>query len=144
MTDVQYVELHGTGSPLGDKVEAAALGSVFGAARTAEQPLAVGSVKTNVGHLEAAAGIVGLVKAALSIEHGELGPSLNFERPNPETPLDGARPPDSGDGGAVAGRSPSRRGRERVRDRWDELPRGGRGAASPPSTSSRPTPQGPI
>jgi acyl transferase domain-containing protein len=88
LTDVQYVELHGTGSPLEDRVEAAALGTVLGASRPPELPLAVGSSKTNVGHLEAAAGIVGLVKVALSIEHGELAPSLNFERPNPEIPLE--------------------------------------------------------
>ncbi len=85
--EVQYIELHGTGTPLGDKVEAAALGRVLGAARDAERPLAVGSAKTNVGHLEAAAGIVGLLKTALSLEHGELPASLNFDQPNPEIPL---------------------------------------------------------
>ncbi len=85
--DVQYVELHGTGTPLGDRVEAGALGAVLGRAKPASDPLAVGSAKTNVGHLEGAAGIVGLIKAALCIERGELPPSLNFQRPAPEIPL---------------------------------------------------------
>jgi acyl transferase domain-containing protein len=85
--EVAYVELHGTGTPLGDRVEAAALGSVLGAQRAADKPLLVGSAKTNVGHLEAAAGIVGLIKTALSITHGEIPASLNFTEPNPEIPL---------------------------------------------------------
>ncbi|WP_267888568.1 type I polyketide synthase, partial [Streptomyces sp. MMG1121] len=87
-SDVQYVELHGTGTKVGDPVEAAALGAVLGAAREPGSPLPVGSAKTNVGHLEAGAGIVGLIKTALAIEHRELPPSLNFERPNPDIPLD--------------------------------------------------------
>ncbi|QKG20163.1 type I polyketide synthase [Actinomadura verrucosospora] len=89
--DVQYVELHGTGTRAGDPVEAAALGSVLGTPagpQGASRPLAVGSVKTNIGHLEGAAGIAGLVKAALCIRHRELVPSLNFERPHPRIPLD--------------------------------------------------------
>ncbi|WP_143659623.1 polyketide synthase, partial [Streptomyces sp. MP131-18] len=85
---VQYVELHGTGTPVGDPVEAAALGEVLGAARAADEPLRVGSVKTNIGHLESAAGIVGLLKVILSTVHGELPPSLNYATPNPEIPLD--------------------------------------------------------
>ncbi|MFF7082610.1 type I polyketide synthase, partial [Streptomyces lavendulae] len=84
---VAYVELHGTGTPLGDPIEAAALGAAFGPAEQREGPLLVGSAKTNVGHLEGAAGITGLIKAALSIEHGELPASLNFEQPNPEIPF---------------------------------------------------------
>ncbi|MFV2216081.1 SDR family NAD(P)-dependent oxidoreductase [Actinomadura sp. LOL_016] len=89
--DVQYVELHGTGTRAGDPVEAAALGAALGTragSRAASGPLAVGSVKTNIGHLEGAAGIAGLVKAALCIRHRELVPSLNFERPSPRIPLD--------------------------------------------------------
>ncbi|WP_433728946.1 SDR family NAD(P)-dependent oxidoreductase [Actinoplanes sp. CA-051413] len=84
---VQYVELHGTGTPVGDPIEAAAVGAVLGAARTDDEPLRVGSAKTNVGHLEGAAGIVGLLKAALSLRYGQLPPSLNFARPNPRIPL---------------------------------------------------------
>ncbi|MFF9349365.1 type I polyketide synthase [Streptomyces sp. NPDC014734] len=80
--EVQYVELHGTGTRVGDPVEAAALGAVHGADRRADDPLLVGSVKTNVGHLEGAAGITGLMKVALSLRNGELPASLNFERPN--------------------------------------------------------------
>jgi pimaricinolide synthase PimS1 len=89
--DVQYVELHGTGTPLGDRVEAGALGAVLGAGRSAERPLAVGSAKTNVGHLEGAAGIVGLLKASLCLAHRELPPSLNFERPAADVPLEQLR-----------------------------------------------------
>ncbi|WP_338682434.1 beta-ketoacyl synthase N-terminal-like domain-containing protein [Streptomyces acidiscabies] len=76
--EVQYVELHGTGTPVGDPIEAAALGAALGQDEARTEPLAVGSAKTNVGHLEAAAGIVGLLKTALSIHHRELAPSLHF------------------------------------------------------------------
>nr|AFU81769.1 styrene syntase [Styrene synthase expression construct pBbA2c-ss1] len=85
--DVQYVELHGTGTQLGDPVEASALGAVLGKRRPAERPLLVGSAKTNVGHLEGAAGIVGLLKAALCLKHKQLAPNLNFETPNPHIPF---------------------------------------------------------
>ncbi|WP_433672451.1 SDR family NAD(P)-dependent oxidoreductase [Nocardia sp. CA-136227] len=88
---VQYVELHGTGTPAGDPVEAAALGATYGSDREPNSPLAVGSVKTNVGHLEGAAGIIGLIKTALCLRHRELVASLNFERPNPAIPLDDLR-----------------------------------------------------
>ncbi|MFF4417777.1 type I polyketide synthase, partial [Streptosporangium sp. NPDC001559] len=80
---VQVVELHGTGTRVGDPVEAAALGAALGAGRPAGQPLLVGSVKTNIGHLEGAAGIAGLLKAVLSIRNREVPPSLNFETPSP-------------------------------------------------------------
>ncbi|MFE2727843.1 type I polyketide synthase [Kitasatospora sp. NPDC059327] len=86
--DVQYVELHGTGTKVGDPVEAAALGAALGRLRGSRDPLPVGSAKTNVGHLEGAAGIVGLLKVALSLRHRELPPSLHFETPNPLIPLD--------------------------------------------------------
>ncbi|MCY0950343.1 type I polyketide synthase [Streptomyces sp. H27-S2] len=85
---VQYVELHGTGTKLGDPIEASALGAVLGDGRVDGAELRVGSVKTNVGHLEGAAGIVGLLKAALCIRHRELVPSLNYETPNPDIPFD--------------------------------------------------------
>ncbi|MFF5720923.1 SDR family NAD(P)-dependent oxidoreductase [Streptomyces buecherae] len=84
--EVQYVELHGTGTAVGDPVEAGALGEAVGATRPT--PLAVGSVKTNIGHLEGAAGIAGLLKTALAIWRRELPPSLNYEQPNPRIPLD--------------------------------------------------------
>ncbi|MFF9040951.1 type I polyketide synthase [Streptomyces sp. NPDC014892] len=83
---VGYVELHGTGTPVGDPVEAAALGAALGAARTA--PLPVGSVKTNIGHLEGAAGIAGLLKAVLAVERGVVPPSLNFRSAPAGIPLE--------------------------------------------------------
>ncbi|MGW6782372.1 type I polyketide synthase [Streptomyces sp. NPDC054987] len=86
--DIGYVELHGTGTPVGDRLEAEALGGVFAAGREDVGPLRVGSVKTNIGHLEGAAGIAGLLKAALSVRHGEIPRSLNFERPSDLVPLD--------------------------------------------------------
>ncbi|WP_436848758.1 beta-ketoacyl synthase N-terminal-like domain-containing protein, partial [Streptomyces asoensis] len=86
--DVQYVELHGTGTKVGDPVEAAALGAVVGTAHEPGRPVMVGSVKTNVGHLEGAAGITGLLKTVLSLRHRLLPASLNYETPNPDIPLD--------------------------------------------------------
>lgn len=83
---VAYVELHGTGTPVGDPVEAAALGEVFSARR--DEPLRVGSAKTNVGHLEGAAGIVGLVKTVLSLDHQQIPPSLNHTRAHPDIDLE--------------------------------------------------------
>ncbi|MER6614472.1 type I polyketide synthase [Streptomyces xantholiticus] len=84
---VGYVELHGTGTKVGDPIEAAALGEVLGTGREPGRPLRVGSAKTNVGHLEGAAGITGLLKAALSLRYRELPASLNFDTPNPAIPL---------------------------------------------------------
>jgi acyl transferase domain-containing protein/phospholipid N-methyltransferase/acyl carrier protein len=81
--DVAYIEAHGTGTSLGDPIEVRALGKVFGPNRTAETPLLIGSVKTNFGHLEAAAGITGVIKAVLALQHRELPPSLHFRTPNP-------------------------------------------------------------
>ncbi|MBI3796469.1 MAG: acyltransferase domain-containing protein [Deltaproteobacteria bacterium] len=85
---VQYVEAHGTGTFLGDPIEAKALGAVLAADRPAGCPCAIGSVKTNLGHLEAAAGIAGLIKVALSLKHRQLPPSLHFQEPNPHIPFD--------------------------------------------------------
>ncbi|MFJ8827817.1 SDR family NAD(P)-dependent oxidoreductase, partial [Streptomyces sp. NPDC102467] len=83
--EVGYVELHGTGTPVGDPVEAAALGAALG---TPGRVLRVGSVKTNIGHLEGAAGIVGLLKAVMTVRYGRLPASLNFREANPSIPLD--------------------------------------------------------
>ncbi|WP_255637750.1 type I polyketide synthase [Amycolatopsis sp. DSM 110486] len=91
LAEVGYVELHGTGTPVGDRVEAAALGAVLGAARAVGAPLPVGSVKTNVGHLEGAAGIAGLLKVALGLAHGTLYPTLGFRSAPPEIPLETLR-----------------------------------------------------
>jgi acyl transferase domain-containing protein/thioesterase domain-containing protein len=74
---VDYVEAHGTGTPLGDPIEAGALGAVLGADRDPDQPLLLGSVKGNLGHLESAAGIAGLVKTVLALHHDSIPPSLH-------------------------------------------------------------------
>jgi acyl transferase domain-containing protein/surfactin synthase thioesterase subunit/acyl carrier protein len=84
--DVHYVEAHGTGTKLGDPTETRALGEFFGQRRTTK--LRVGSVKTNIGHLEAAAGMAGLIKVVLAIRHKMLPPSLNFKNPNPAIAFD--------------------------------------------------------
>ena len=80
---IGYIEAHGTGTPLGDPIEVEALTEVYGAATKARRVCALGAVKSNVGHLEAAAGIAGLIKTVLALEHRELPPSLNFQTPNP-------------------------------------------------------------
>ncbi|MGH3899437.1 MAG: type I polyketide synthase [Pseudonocardiaceae bacterium] len=84
---VQYVELHGSGTKVGDPIEAASVGAALGATRSPKQPVFVGSVKTNIGHLEGAAGIAGLIKTILCIKEQELAPSLNFQSPPAEIPL---------------------------------------------------------
>ena len=84
---VQYIETHGTGTLLGDSMEAKALGAVIGINRT-NGPCAIGSVKTNIGHLEAAAGIAGLIKVILSLKHRTISPSLHYHSPNPHIPFD--------------------------------------------------------
>lgn len=93
---VQYVEAHGTGTALGDPIEAAGVGAVLGGARP-EERCAIGSVKTNFGHLEAAAGVAGLIKVALALHHRQLPPSLHHETTNPQIDLNalGLRVPDS-------------------------------------------------
>ncbi|MFJ4617067.1 SDR family NAD(P)-dependent oxidoreductase [Streptomyces sp. NPDC088812] len=89
--EVQYVELHGTGTPVGDPVEAAALGAAYGTGREGDERLVVGSVKTNIGHLEGAAGVAGLLKTVLSLRHRRIPATLNHETPNPRIPLDALR-----------------------------------------------------
>jgi acyl transferase domain-containing protein len=85
---IGFVEAHGTGTPMGDPIEVAALTEVFGR-RTQEPPLcALGSVKSNIGHLDAAAGVAGLIKAVLALQHAQIPPSLNFTTPNPALELD--------------------------------------------------------
>lgn len=81
---ISYIETHGTGTPLGDSIELKALGQAFRASTVEKQFCAIGSVKTNVGHLDNAAGVTGLIKTALCLHHKLLPPSLNFESPHPE------------------------------------------------------------
>ncbi|MET0622970.1 MAG: amino acid adenylation domain-containing protein [Pyrinomonadaceae bacterium] len=85
---VSYVEAHGTGTPLGDPIEVAALTQAFRATTDEKGFCAIGSLKTNMGHLDAAAGVGGLIKTVLALEHRELPPSLHFGRPNPALGLD--------------------------------------------------------
>ncbi|MFI7123134.1 SDR family NAD(P)-dependent oxidoreductase [Amycolatopsis sp. NPDC049868] len=82
--DIGYVEAHGTGTPVGDPLEAAALGRTLAVGREPERIAFVGSIKTNIGHLEGGAGIAGLIKAALSVHHRRIPPSLHFAEPHPE------------------------------------------------------------
>ncbi|MES2203583.1 MAG: type I polyketide synthase, partial [Pseudomonadota bacterium] len=82
--DMQYIETHGTGTSLGDLIEMKALGNALGEERTS--PLYLGSVKTNIGHLGAAAGIAGLMKIVLSMQHNLIPPNLHFDVPNPRLP----------------------------------------------------------
>ncbi|HEY1349800.1 MAG TPA: amino acid adenylation domain-containing protein [Ktedonobacteraceae bacterium] len=85
---VSYLETHGTGTPLGDPVEVEALKTVLSEGRTAQQPCALGSVKTNIGHLEAAAGIAGLIKVVLSLQEKRLVPHLHLQQLNPHITLE--------------------------------------------------------
>ncbi|BBX10493.1 type I polyketide synthase [Mycolicibacterium aichiense] len=87
-TDINYLEAHGTGTSLGDPIEVQAAAAALGKGRDAGQPLLIGSAKTNIGHLEAAAGVAGVLKVVLSLEHSELPPHLNFTNPSPHIPWD--------------------------------------------------------
>jgi acyl transferase domain-containing protein/NADP-dependent 3-hydroxy acid dehydrogenase YdfG/acyl carrier protein len=87
--DVDFVEAHGTGTAVGDPIETAAIGAVYGQCRSLDAPLPIGSVKTNVGHLEPASGMAGLVKAILALKHQALPPSLHFNTPNPHIDFSG-------------------------------------------------------
>lgn len=88
---VDYVEAHGTGTPVGDPIESLAIGAVLGRDRPEWQRCLIGSVKTNLGHLEGAAGIAGFIKGALTAQHGVVPPNLHFHEPNPEIDWDNLR-----------------------------------------------------
>jgi acyl transferase domain-containing protein len=90
-SQLQYVEAHGTGTPVGDPIEANALGTELANGRPAETPCVIGSVKTNIGHLEAAAGVAGLIKATLCLRHRAIPPHLHLQTPNPNIPFDELR-----------------------------------------------------
>jgi phthiocerol/phenolphthiocerol synthesis type-I polyketide synthase E len=85
---IHFVEGHGTGTPLGDPVEVAALNQAFASSRGTSHRCALGSVKSNIGHLDAAAGVAGLIKTVLAVAHGEIPPTLHFEQPNPNISWD--------------------------------------------------------
>jgi myxalamid-type polyketide synthase MxaE and MxaD len=87
-TEISYVETHGTGTALGDPIEVEALGEVLG---IGSEPCVLGAVKSNLGHLEAAAGVTGLMKVVLSLEHERIPRNLHFERLNPHINLAGTR-----------------------------------------------------
>ncbi|MGE5096797.1 MAG: SDR family NAD(P)-dependent oxidoreductase [Betaproteobacteria bacterium] len=87
---ITYVEAHGTGTDLGDPIEMAGLTQAFRGSTDRRQFCGVGSVKSNLGHLDAAAGVTGLIKAALALEHREIPPSLHFETPNPKIDFAGS------------------------------------------------------
>ena len=83
-----YVEAHGTGTTVGDPIEARAIAKVLGVSREKGSPLPVGSLKANIGHTEGAAGLTGIVKAILMLEHNMIPPQVNFEKPNPDIDLE--------------------------------------------------------
>lgn len=83
-----YFEAHGTGTPVGDPIEAQALGQAVGKGRDPNNPCIVGSVKANIGHLEAASGVAGTIKACLSLQHKQIPPIANLKTPNPKIPFE--------------------------------------------------------
>lgn len=87
---VDYIEAHGTGTVLGDPIEAQALGRVVGRGRPADKPALLGAIKTNIGHLESAAGAASLAKMVLALQHDKLPPSINYAGPNPYIDFDAA------------------------------------------------------
>lgn len=89
--DICFIEAHGTGTPVGDPIEARALGNVLSVGRPADRPCLLGSVKSNIGHLEAGAGIAGLIKATLAVHHRCLPGNLHFEQPNPDIDFAGLK-----------------------------------------------------
>ena len=128
--DVEYLEAHGTGTSLGDPIEVQAAGAAFGDGRDADRPLLIGSVKTNIGHLEAAAGIAGLIKVILSLEHEVLPKHLHFQNPSPHIPWDRLA-------GAGGGRGPplgTRRAAPYCRDQLVRVLRDQRAPHRPGST----------
>jgi acyl transferase domain-containing protein len=134
---IGYVECHGSGTSLGDPIEVAALTKAFRAHTAARGFCPIGAVKTNIGHLSAAAGVAGLIKTVLALEHREIPPSLHFDRPNPRI--------DFAAGGMAERRHPAAGRGERFRSRRHQRPPhpGGRagscgGKPFPPVAAPRP------
>ncbi|GFF43418.1 lovastatin nonaketide synthase [Aspergillus udagawae] len=86
-SETNYFEAHGTGTPAGDPLEASAIGATFGASRSKDNPIPIGSIKTNIGHMEGASGLAGLIKSVYALEKGIIPPNLWFEKPNPRIPM---------------------------------------------------------
>lgn len=111
LAETRFFEAHGTGTAVGDPIEASGIAQVFGPHRSADEPLYVGAVKSNIGHLEGASALAGLVKTILALENGTIPPNINFEKVNPKIPVDDWHiafptqpvpwPTDSGGGAAI-------------------------------------------
>lgn len=89
--DISYIEAHGTGTPLGDPIEVHAINSIYGNQRHDNNPLYIGTVKTNIGHLESAAGVAGLIKTVISLQNKKIYKHLNFKKLNPNININGTR-----------------------------------------------------
>jgi hypothetical protein len=87
-SDTSYVEAHGTGTAAGDPIEAASLSKIFSVGRSPDEPLKVGSIKSNVGHLEGGSGMAGVIKTILMLERAEILPNFDFRAPNPRIPFE--------------------------------------------------------
>ena len=87
LVDTTFVEAHGTGTAAGDPIEAASLSKLFSVGRSRDHPLKVGSIKSNIGHLEGGSGIAGVIKTILMLERGQILPNFDFQNPNPRIPL---------------------------------------------------------
>lgn len=87
-SETDVVEAHGTGTQAGDPLETSAISQVLGPGHSTESPVFIGSIKTNVGHLEGTSGVAGVIKAVLMLENQTILPSRNFETPNPRIPLE--------------------------------------------------------
>ncbi len=129
--EVAYVEAHGTGTSLGDPIELRALGAVLGAGRSADRPVVVGSLKTNIGHLESAAGVAGLIKVVQALRHGQIPAQLHFRDAEPAHPVGSAAGRGGEPASSLAHRAPHRRG-QLVRLQRHERPPGGGSARRPP------------
>ncbi|GLA55110.1 type I Iterative Polyketide synthase (PKS) [Aspergillus niger] len=86
-SETNYFEAHGTGTPAGDPLEASAIGATFGASRSKDNPIPIGSIKTNIGHMEGVSGLAGLIKSVYALEKAIIPPNLWFEKPNPRIPM---------------------------------------------------------